>query len=83
MPTTCGNYYIGAIVDPTDYHDESNEGNNSRAGNQMVAGKITVTSPNNSGITWYKSSQQTVKYSLSRKLIAVYPLLRDYNNIVP
>jgi hypothetical protein len=27
-----GTYYVGAIVDPTNYHAESNENNNSRAG---------------------------------------------------
>ena len=60
---TPGDYYIGAIVDPTDYHSESDENNNSLAGTVMKLGRITVTYPNSSGISWQKGSTQTVTWT--------------------
>jgi len=46
LPATPATYYIGAIVDPINYHPESNETNNSNAGNTIKIGRLTVVSPN-------------------------------------
>ncbi|MCB0304437.1 MAG: hypothetical protein KDI38_11725 [Calditrichaeota bacterium] len=51
---TPGNYYIGAYVDPVNFHSEQNEGNNTVVnGSVTVIGKLTVTYPNG-GENWSK-----------------------------
>lgn len=56
------NYYIGAIADAVNYHPESNENNNSRAGNSIQIGKITVNQPNG-GETLIAGQQYSITWS--------------------
>lgn len=67
IPANPSNYYIGAIVDPVNFHPETNESNNSRAGNQIVFGRLAITAPNG-GDTWTMGQPATVSWTYSGNL---------------
>jgi len=64
LPGNAVTYYLGAIADPPsiNYHPESNENNNSRAGNTIQIGRLTITSPNG-GQIWTKGSAYNIQWT--------------------
>lgn len=60
FPGTPGDYHIGAIIDPANNHQESDESNNSFATPKIQVGRMTLLHPDSSGIAWQKGSMQSI-----------------------